>query len=60
MKRIKGLPIKREVVEQIAKIFGPMSAAARALADADAHKGPVEFVNTGDSIVVIKHPPEAA
>lgn len=57
MRKIKGLPVKREVVEKMAAIFGPMSAAAMALADAESHNGPVEFINTGSSIGVVKHPP---
>ena len=60
MRKFRGTPIKREVIEKIAAICGPMSAAAMALKDADAHKGPVDFIDTGASIVVVKHSPETA
>lgn len=50
----------REVLEQMAVIFGPMSAAAQALAEADAHKGITKFYYSGASIVVERLPPEAA
>lgn len=52
------LPLERSFVEQIAKIIGPYSAAAQALADADAHDGPVEFWQGQQFIIVVKHPKE--
>jgi hypothetical protein len=58
VRRFRGTPIKREAIEKIAVIFGPTSAAAQALKDADARKGPVDFIDTGSSIVVVKHPTE--
>lgn len=47
------------MVERIAQIIGPSSAAANALRAADAHDGPVEFYKDGHSWIVAKLP-EAA
>jgi hypothetical protein len=48
--------IDRVYVERIAKIIGQGSAAAKALADADKHDGPVIFYLASGSFIVEKHP----
>jgi hypothetical protein len=34
--------------------MGPLSAAAKALADADTHAGPVRFYKSGNTLIVEK------
>ena len=59
-RKIQVEEIPRFYVEKVAEIVGPHSAAAQALADADAHKGPVKFYLTKKdaSFIVEKLPPE--
>ncbi len=52
--------VPRAAVERVARAFGEQSAAARALADADAHDGPVQFFQCGSTILLGKSPPAAA
>lgn len=54
---MKLIPIDPEILKQTAGIIGPHSAAARALADAAKHNGPVRFWRVGQTIVVEKQPP---
>lgn len=50
------VPVDRSVLEATARIIGPMSAAAQALADADTHDGETAFFRCGTTIVVQKKP----
>ena len=54
------IPISRQVVEITAKIFGPYSAAAQSLEDADKHNRIVNFYEKvtkfGSLIIVEKLP----
>jgi hypothetical protein len=54
-KQMREVP--RDAVERVAKVFGAKSAAARALADADKHDGPVQFFQCGNTILLGKSPP---
>lgn len=54
--RSKMTEIPRDVIEATARILGPASAAAQALADADAHDGQSFFFRLGDMIIVQKMP----
>lgn len=48
--------LERNILEKVAQIIGPKSAAAQALADADkriAEGHDVVFVKDGDSILVV-------
>jgi hypothetical protein len=47
--------IHRVYLERIAKIMGESSAAAKALADADAHDGEVVFYLSKGCFIVEKH-----
>jgi hypothetical protein len=47
-------PISRDVLEATARILGPSSAAAQALADADSHNGVSNFFKLGNTIIVQK------
>jgi len=49
--------VHRSVVEATARVMGPLSAAARALADADAHDGETAFFRHGGTILVQKKAP---
>ena len=49
-------PIDRAVLEATARIIGPQSGAAQALADADTHNGETRFYRCGTQIVVQKIP----
>lgn len=51
------ISIPRGVLEATARVMGPMSAAARALADADAHNGETAFFRSGTTILVQKKAP---
>ena len=44
--------VPRSVLEATAQVLGPTSAAARALADADAHDGETKFFRHGAQIMV--------
>jgi hypothetical protein len=44
--------LARSVVEAVARVVGPNSAACKALADADAHGGPVRFWRVGSTLIV--------
>jgi hypothetical protein len=44
------------MLERVAHIIGPQSAAAKALAEANNYGGPVEFFLTGCSFIVAKIP----
>jgi hypothetical protein len=46
--------VPRSVVEATARVMGPSSAAARALADADSHDGETAFFRHGNTILVKK------
>lgn len=46
--------IHRSVLEATARVMGPESAAARALADADSHDGETAFFRHGGTILVKK------
>ena len=46
--------ISRDVLEAAARIVGPSSAAAKALADADSHDGDTYFFKLGNTIIVQK------
>jgi len=46
--------VPRSVVEATARVMGPASAAARALADADSHDGETAFFRHGNTILVQK------
>jgi hypothetical protein len=50
-------PIDRSILETTARIIGPQSAAAQALADADAHDGETAFFRWGTQIIVQKKAP---
>lgn len=52
----KAAPVPRECLEATAHIFGPSSAAAKAIAEADRHDGPAYFYRYKNSIFVEKHP----
>ena len=49
--------LDRKVLEATARIVGPSSAAAQALADADSHNGETEFFRSGATILVKKKAP---
>ena len=49
--------VTREVLEATARVIGPHSAAAKALADAAKHNGPVVFWTHGNILWVEKRPP---
>jgi hypothetical protein len=49
--------MSRGVLEATARILGPSSAAARALADADTHIGETAFFRCGTTILVQKKAP---
>jgi hypothetical protein len=57
-KKIVPVELTRKMVEQVAYIIGPQSAAAQALAEADKHDGPVRFLQTPGTIFVVKLPKE--
>jgi hypothetical protein len=57
MPRSKMTRVDRSVLEATAQIIGPSSAAAQALADADAHDGETAFFRLGLTIVVQKKAP---
>jgi hypothetical protein len=57
LRRTKMIPVDRSVLEATARIIGPMSAAAQALADADTHDGETAFFRLGPTIVVQKKAP---
>lgn len=60
-KKLHMVEMSRTVVENVAKIMGPYSACANALADADTHDGPVKFYQTErGTILVEKLPKEGA
>jgi hypothetical protein len=48
--------IDRGLLEQTARYIGPHSAAAKALACADEHNGPVAFWQHGATVIVEKIP----
>jgi protein-disulfide isomerase len=48
-------PLDRKVLVRTARLLGSDCAAARALADADAHEGEVRFFLYRDQILVEKH-----
>jgi hypothetical protein len=48
------ISIPRGVLEATARVMGPESAAAKALADADAHNGETAFFRCGTQILVQK------
>lgn len=50
--RTKLISIDRSVLEATAQVIGPSSAAARALASADAHEGKANFFRCGTVILV--------
>ena len=50
--------VTRETLEATARIIGPSSAAAAALADANTHNGPVVFWAHGNILWVEKRPKE--
>ena len=50
------IPVNRRLLEEVARIVGPASAAAMALKDADSHNGHVKFWKHGKSIIVEKLP----
>ena len=52
--RRKMASVAREVLEATAHVMGPLSAAAKALADADAHDGETAFFRCGATILVQK------
>ena len=53
--------IHQDVLARVATIMGPQSAAARALAEAAQHDGPVRFFRTDrGSILLEKSPKERA
>lgn len=54
--RSKMVEIPREVIEATARVLGPASAAAQALADADSHSGQSFFFRLGNMIIVQKMP----
>ena len=49
--------VPRNVLEATARIIGPLSAAAKALADADSHDGETRFFRHGTTILVQKKAP---
>jgi hypothetical protein len=49
--------IPRGVLEATARVIGPQSAAAQALADADSHDGETVFFRSGATILVQKKAP---
>lgn len=51
------IEVDRKVLEATARIIGPSSAAAQALADADAHDGETAFFRSGTTILVQKKAP---
>jgi hypothetical protein len=51
---MKELP--RAAVENVAAIFGQCSGAAKALREADAYEGPVQFYQHGSKILIKKLP----
>lgn len=55
--RRKMVSIHRSVLEATAHMMGPASAAAKALADADAHDGETVFFRCGSTILVQKKMP---
>jgi len=48
--------VNREIVERVAYIVGPLSAAARAIHEADTYEGDVKFYQTSNSFIVAKIP----
>lgn len=56
--RKKLTKISRDVLEATARILGPSSAAAQALASADSHDGKTYFFKCGNTIIVQKIPSE--
>jgi len=55
--RKKMTSVPREVLEATARVMGPLSAAAKALANADAHNGETAFFRCGTTILVQKKMP---
>lgn len=53
MSVITARMVERSAIERAARILGPSSAAARALADADARTEPVVFVAEAGYIFVV-------
>lgn len=51
-------PVNREMLETVAQIVGPHSAAAAALATAAAHDGPVRFYTSEDDTFVVEKLPK--
>lgn len=47
-------PVSRQILESVAQIIGPHSAAQQALDDAAKHDGPVNFYQRGNTIIVEK------
>jgi len=45
--------VDRSLIERVARIAGPSSASAKALADADACDGPVRFF-LSDGVVIVE------
>lgn len=54
---LEMIPISRGVLEAAARVIGPQSAAAQALADADSHDGETAFFRCGATILVQKKAP---
>jgi hypothetical protein len=50
-------PVSRSVLEATARVIGPQSAAAQALASADSHNGETKFFRCGTTILVQKKAP---
>ena len=48
--------VSLETLEATAKILGPSSAAAKALAEAKDHKGFVRFWKSGNTLILEKEP----
>ncbi len=48
------MEVPRDRLEKVAHIVGPESAAAKALADADAHDGPVRFFLTDRATIIVE------
>jgi hypothetical protein len=52
--------IPRAAVESVAAVYGKRSAAAKALEDADAYDGPVQFYQHENQILIKKLPPPSS
>lgn len=57
-RRVTGREVPRELMETIAHIMGPSSAAAQALASADQHDGPVRFYETTQGSILVEKLPK--